>query len=529
VRRQPLNQFATKGRRAAGGPAVNIPAVPLSPAHFIRSFLTLSAAQGLTWLGGAAMAVFLPRYLGDANLGKIAFALAFTSLIGLVADLGTATFLTREVARAPERVLALTTNTLVIRLSLGAVAVSVAIVTINSTPYDTLSRQVVYVMSAGIVVVSLSSAVVAALQGLQRIKSLALFSIATKLGYAALALMVLFAGAGPLEVAGAWVISQTIGLVLVTALLAQALGRWPRPSPDPRTMRLLVLGGLPFFMWQAALLVYGQVDAVLLSFLTQDAVVGWYSAAYRIVTIPLFLPTIIMTVIFPALAAASHRGEEFNAIARRAIQVVLLPSIPMVLGIMLLADKLIGFMGYPESFGHSVLPMVLLAPHIILVGVNMVIGTVLQTRERQRGWALAAIVAAILNPALNFVAITYSQRVFGNGAIGASVITTLTEVFMLGAGLSLLPRGVFGLSTIKDASRCLLAGVAMTGVVVAGRELPLPAVVAAGGAVYGLACLALGAVSLRELGQVVHHVLQRSDAEPIRSVELSATSSGTLS
>src|ERR671933_607733 len=132
-------------------------AVPLTPAHFIRSFLTLGAAQLLTWIGGAAMAVFLPRYLGDVNLGKIALALAFTSLIGLLADLGTATFLTKEVARYPERIVVLSLNTLLIRLTLGGVAVGAAIVTINIAPYDALSRQVVYVMSAGIVVVSLSS------------------------------------------------------------------------------------------------------------------------------------------------------------------------------------------------------------------------------------------------------------------------------------------------------------------------------------------------------------------------------------
>jgi O-antigen/teichoic acid export membrane protein len=522
---QRLNQFATVHRRAAGGLAAYSPGVPLSPAHFVRSFLTLGAAQVLTWFGGAAMAVFLPRYLGDANLGKIAFALAFTSLVGLLADLGTATFLTKEVARSPERVLALTLNTLLIRMTLGGLAVGVAILTINVAPYDALSREVVYVMSAGIVIVSLSNALVAALQGLQRIKSLALFSIATRLGYAALAVFVLFAGAGPLEVAGAWVISQTVGLVLVAVFLARAIGRRPRLAPDRYTMRLLLLGGLPFFMWQAALLVYGQLDAVLLSFLTQDAVVGWYSAAYRIVTIPLFLPTIIMTVIFPALAAASNNSADFNSIARRAIQVVLLPSLPMVIGIMLLSDKLIGFMGYPEAFSHSVLPMVLLAPHIVLVGVNMVIGTVLQTRERQRGWALAAVVAAILNPALNFVAISYSQNTFGNGAIGASVITTLTEVFMLAAGLYLLPQGVLDLRTIRDASRCLVAGLVMAFVVAAGREFPLPAIVAVGAVVYGLSCLALGAVSIHELGQVAHHVFHRGDHDAIRAGELSASAS----
>jgi hypothetical protein len=136
---------------------------------------------------------------------------------------------------------------------------------------------------------------------------------------------------------------------------------------------------------------------------------------------------------------------------------------------------------------------------------------------------MAAVVAAILNPALNFVAITYSQTAFGNGAIGASVITTLTELFMLLAGIYLLPHGVFGLRTAKDACRCLVAGLLMALVVAAGREFPLPAVVGVGAAVYGLSSLALGAVSLHELSQVLHHLLHRSDTDAIGAGELSAS------
>jgi O-antigen/teichoic acid export membrane protein len=486
--------------------------VHLSAAHFVRSLLTLGAAQILTWVGGAAMAILLPRFLGDANLGKIAFGLAFTALVGLIADLGTATYLTREVARAPRRVASFTVNTLYMRFTLGVLSVCAAIVGVSIANLDALSSSIVYVLCGGMVAIALSNALVAALQGLQQIKALALFSIVTKLGYAGMAAAVLFGGAGPMEVAAAWVTSQMLGLVLVAICLVRAVGRWPRLRPDWSIMRVLFLGGLPFFLWQAALLVYGQVDAVLLSFLTQDAVVGWYSAAYRIVTIPLFLPTIIMTVIFPALSAASSEDVQFATIARRAIHIVLLPSVPMVLGIMLLSDKLIAFMGYPDAFTHSVVPMVLLAPHIVLVGVNMVVGTVLQTRDRQRSWALAAVAAAILNPALNFPAIALTQAQFGNGAIGASVVTTLTEVFMLGAGVYLLPRGVLGIKTVTDAARCCAAALVMAVVVAISRELPLLGIVSIGATAYAASALALGAVSLGEVRQVFGLIVRRDRA-----------------
>src|SRR5207253_8409442 len=68
----------------------------------------------------------------------------------------------------------------------------------------------------------------------------------------------------------------------------------------------------------AALLIYGQVDTVLLSLLTNDAVVGWYVAAYRFIGIPAFVPVILLTVAFPALAA-SQGSATFKMLARRVL------------------------------------------------------------------------------------------------------------------------------------------------------------------------------------------------------------------
>src|SRR5262249_50393352 len=201
--------------------------------------------------------------------------------------------------------------------------------------------------------------------------------------------------------------------------------------------RTIFLGGLPFFVWQAALVIYGQTDALILSMLTRDAVVGWYAAAYRIVTIPLFMPTIIMTVVFPALSAATHDRRAYSAIAQRALRVVLLARTPIVVGVMLPPGRLLDQLGYPAEFDPSIVPIILLAPHVLLVGIDMVIGTVLNTRDRQRQWAMAGVAAAVFNPALNLLLIPLAQSRLGNGAIGASTVTTLTELFMLVIGLRL--------------------------------------------------------------------------------------------
>jgi O-antigen/teichoic acid export membrane protein len=479
----------------------------VSTAHLIRSVFMLGSAQIVTWIGSAALTVLLPQYLGDANLGKLTLAMALTQLLGLITDLGATSYLTKEVARTPERASSILLNLLAMRIPLGLVAGTITIVVAHTAGYDDYTRSIVYVLTAGILITALSNLVIATLQGLQRMKVLALCSIMNKVGYAVLAILFLVLGGGAFWVSVAWVAMGAAVLLVSSAVLLRHIKFEVRI--DYTIWKALFLAGLPFFVWQAALLIYGQIDTVLLSFLTRDAVVGWYAAAYRIVMIPVFIPTILVTVIFPALSAAASNAPAFNAIARRAVHVVALVSIPMALGIMLLPEQIIHLLNYPAGFSNSVLPLVLLAPHLPLAAIDVMIGTVLNTRDKQRQWAMTGIAAAVLNP----LAIPYTQAVFDNGAVGAAAITTFTEVFMLIVGLRLLPRNVFGRETVTDVLKCLGAGVAMGAVVVLTRDFPLVVPIGVGGLVYAGICLAIGAVSLGDVQQIKGYLLQRQTAQ----------------
>ena len=474
--------------------------------------LTLGVGQLLSWMGGITLAVLLPRYLGDVNLGKFAFSTSFVALVGLVASLGVASYLTKEVARHPDSALTLTPSAVVTRLLTSMLAIGLAVAVVNVIGYDPLTRQIVHVLSLGIVIDALGSVVFGTLAGFQWMKPLAVSSVVSKLSYAGIVAALLLNGAGVVQVAVALVGTSALALAIgVFALLR----RMPLSARIGRvSMRVVVVGGLPFFVWQAALVVYGQIDFVLLASLTRDAVVGWYAAAYRIVMIPAFLPAILMTVIFPALSAAASDRPTFDSIARRGMQVVMLLSLPMGLGIMLLPDKLIHLFGYPPVFSHSVVPIALLALHIPLVGFDMMIGSILNTLDRQRQWALTGVAAAVLNPALNLIAIPYTQNVYGNGAIGAAAITTLTELFMMIVGLWLIPGDVLGRGTFVLGLKCLVAGAAMAAAVWVLRGVPLPLLVFLGALVYGTCCLALRALTVNDVKAVVTHLWRRGLSSP---------------
>ncbi len=478
----------------------------------LRGIFTLGVAQLVSLLLGMIVTVLLPRYLGDVSLGKLAFAGALMSLFGLVADLGTMTYLTKEVSRDPSRAGTLSASALLTRIPLGLVAAGLMVAFVNLTGNDELTRKIVYVSSVAMIVLSLANTLGAVLQGLQRMRALGVSMVVGKLLYAALVVSLLVAGFGPVEVAAASLLSSLVGVLFSAFVLGRTLTSIDRLTRAP--LRGVLFGGIPFFVWQAALVVYGQVDFVMLALMTNDAVVGWYAAAYRIIMIPAFLPTTVITAAFPALAAVAKDHAAFGSIARSCMRFVALTTVPMAFGILVLPDKLIQLLGYPAVFSNSVVPIVLLALHIPIVGIDMVLGTMLNALDRQRAWAATGVAAALLNPLLNLAAIPLTQSLYGNGAIGAAAITTLTELFMLGVGLVLLPRRILGRTTASYVARCFGAALVMAAAVWLIRDAPVLVAIATGVAVYGIAGLALRIVTRDELAEIARLVRRRPGRKP---------------
>jgi O-antigen/teichoic acid export membrane protein len=332
---------------------------------------------------------------------------------------------------------------------------------------------------------------------MQQLRAVAVIDAAAKLSLVAFVCLFLFGGLRTSEVAAAYILSDLLSIAALIWTLSRTAGL---SGPiDLRSWFGLLKGGLPFLVWEASLLTYARIDVVMLAFFAPSSVLGWYYAAYRIMSIPLFLPSILMTVTFPALSASVKQRDTFNAIARGGVQATVFISVPMALGLMLLSGKLIDLFGYADGFHNAVVPMALLSVGLPLVAANMIIAPALAALDKQRQWGVAGVGAAVLNPLVNLVAIPYTQREFGNGGIGAAAITTLTEVYLLGIALWLLPSGVLHRSTLKHCGKSLVAGLAMAAALLIGLPLSLFVLVPLGAAVYAGVSLVLGNLSIADL------------------------------
>jgi O-antigen/teichoic acid export membrane protein len=259
------------------------------------------------------------------------------------------------------------------------------------------------------------------------------------------------------------------------------------------------VGGVPFFLWGAILLVYGSIDIVMLQTMTNSDVVGWYGLAYRWVGIPVVVPGIIAAVMLPSLSSlALVDTSQYTRLVNRAIQIVMFAALPMAAGIALVTGNIIHLLHYPPGFGHSVLLTQILAVHIPIVAMDMMLAIALTAKDRQKAWLVVGCVAAVFNPLLNLIAIPLTTHRFGDGAIGASVVTVATELVMMIGAIILRPAGVLDRPTVSFILRCAGATAIMIPAVLFAAGLPLALKVLIGVVTFACGALAFRVLTLRE-------------------------------
>jgi O-antigen/teichoic acid export membrane protein len=426
-----------------------------------------------------------------------------------VASLGIPDYLTRRVASLPDRASAECVSGIVLLTGIATVASAGLWVVVSALALPIAASFVLPVALAGMVVGMGSHVLASFLVGGQRLGRFAWWrAVSIAFGTTA-ALGSLVAGGGLFG----FMVAE-----LVAALLMLALGwyasriRFDLSGLEPATIRRIVIGGLPFLGWNLALAIRNGIDVILTGVLLRDQVAGWLSAAYRIVYIPIFIPTIIVTPLLPALTRHRDDAEVFYRTARKSLLIVLAMTMPISAAFVVLAPEVPALLGWGAEFRHSVPVIAILALEQPLMATDMVLGTMLIALHRERSWLLVAVVAGAFNIGMNAVALPLFERELGNGAIGAAVVEGSTELLMFVGAIALLPRGSIDREAGSLAGRILLAASADLAVGILLRPVSLWIGLAAGGIVFVALAFGLRALEVddfRSLAAAVGTRLRR--------------------
>lgn len=380
---------------------------------------------------GFGFVVFLARTLGDEGLGKYGFLLLYTNLFAMIADAGLNTLYARDAAKSPQDRQRIMSALLLIKIMLSTVTLillaAVTFVLIGAGKIDISLPDILPLALFALywivnTIIDLVNAVYIEQQKLG-------YDAAINLGHRALAvilgivLVLIFKNV--LAVSASYVIAAVVSLVVTCFIVASRFKIRPCPSLQTGLVRHLLLEALPLIFSLFFSFVYFHIDIVMLGMFTNDAVVGWYVASFKILEFTMLLPGAAAMVVLPLFAKQFARDrEQLVVISGQIIRLLFGAGLFVAFVLATLAGRIIAIFG--KDFGpQSQLALEILVWTIPLIYVDYVLIYLLVASGHQRKNAIAAFFCAILNITLNYILIPYYSYK------GAATATVATQVLLM--------------------------------------------------------------------------------------------------
>lgn len=166
-----------------------------------KNILALLGSQVATWIMTLLMLIVIPQYLGDEQFGQLSVAGSLVAFFGLFAALGAGQFIVKQVARDSTRVGPYVFNALVMTVVLAIPLSGAAVGTAYLLGYSAGTIGIVAVACGGMTLTVVNGALVAGLQGQQRMQRAALWAVVDRYISGAFVLVALAARRGLLWVA----------------------------------------------------------------------------------------------------------------------------------------------------------------------------------------------------------------------------------------------------------------------------------------------------------------------------------------
>lgn len=442
---------------------------------------------------GMGMMIVLARYLGAEGYGTYQRAESFVFLFSILASLGLDMILSREVARrspdAPEYLAGVVTLKLILSPACLVLILGLAF----ARGYQGTFLWGICCYGMVMMLSAVGESVDAVFQGLGNMQNIAIANLINQLVFVVLGGVCVFLHRDLRWILACLAIAAGVRLVVSLSLLRRL--HIPRLRPRPATLGYLLRQAIPIAVASSFVVVYHQLDTVLLGELKGNTQVGWYRASAKFMLFFTVLRDSFLVAIYPAFSAvsAADRGR-MGALVTRAVRYQLIAAFFFVICFVLLPQVAPALLGQNFEGTKAVLPI--MAWVLVPQTISITMGRVLVATGNQQRCAIATGLALLLNAALN---LTLIPRFAYMGAAAAGAISELAVALM---NVYFVQRYVSRTrilrAVLKPAIAAVLAGLVL-------YRLPglglIPALVLTGVLYVGL-LFAVRTFSAAELGQL---------------------------
>lgn len=386
----------------------------------------LAVAEGITRFLKLFLIIYVARILGATEYGKFTFALAFVSLFAIFSDFGLSPIVTREFAREKEKEKnfpALISLKLLLGIgTLFLISIGSFFITIEPE-----IRGIIWILGAYIIMRGFTAIIFAFFRARQRMEYESWAGILQALIVTGAGFFVLFNFPSVQNLSLAYLFAASIALIFILLFFHLKV------FPLHLTFNRSVWKSYFAMSWPLALAgifgtIYSQTDSVMMGYLGQITQTGWYNAAYKVIGVAMIPAGLIGASFYPVLSKFFRESKEKLQNAwNHYTQVIIFIVVPLVIGGIALAPRIIDFI-YDPSYFPSILAfqILLVTGGIIILTAPLSNALVISNQQKKLFWVTLS--GAILNIGLNLILIPkYSLY----GAAFTTLVTILLIFFLL--------------------------------------------------------------------------------------------------
>ena len=398
-----------------------------------RNFLALVSGEAFSRVIAFVAVIYIARVLGADGYGVIAFAVGINLYLSKIADFAIEWVGSREIARNPGELSRLASAITTARLVLALVLAGFSILLVQLLVHEP-DRSIMSLYFLTVIPIAASTRWIHI--GLEDTRPVALARVLGESLGLAIVLIVMH------ETAALWVppVAQIASESLIALLLIIILRKKGHKFGLSWNMDIALpvfRAGLPLLAHMLLGLVIYNSDLIFLRVFRDTEVVGYYAAAYTLISLLSNLGMSYGMSLLPAMARQGHGTDSERDLYHTGLAQVFAVCLPITIGGCLLAGPIIG-LAFGSGYSDSVSALQLLIWAIPLSILRNVPWAALISRGRQDLLLKAIIIAVFVNILLNFILIPS----FGmNGAALATIVTEgVVSIVMLryaiGQGLS---------------------------------------------------------------------------------------------
>lgn len=477
------------------------------------------ASQLITWALAFILTVFLPRFLGAEVIGKFQLGGSIWALMSIVVTFGMDTLLTKEIARNQEQVNQLFLTSLLLRFVIFLAGFLIITLYVHVARYSADTIEIINIVGVSTLVWQIAGGCGALLQGLEHMEFISYSDMIGKTFVTVVSLVALLLGYGVIVIA--WI--SVASAVVTLAIQIFGINKVYRIQGKVHLNLIgwMLKSSYPYLIVTGFLVAYNQIDVIIISLLINEKQIGWYSAASRLFTTFLFVPSVLITALFPVFSRMHvDDPDALKKLLNKSLDFLLLVGIPIGFGIFAIADQIILLL-YGSDFVNAGPILAVMGIVLVTTYLNAMFGKYYISTDRQKLWTWVMGAAAVASIPLDLVLVPLCQRLTGNGALGGSFSYLVTEGLMMTVGFICLPKGVMEKRYVWFAARVLMAGLLMmaTAWVLRGYFILIPIIV--GAVVYAGAVLVFKILSpedwdlLKRIYQSALSKFRRTRPEPV--------------